>query len=115
MLACGDVRMRMGAMVVEASVAKVGKDDAIRALRARMASAADAKHVCVVALGDDVTDEDAFGALEAHDVGIKVGTGPTLARYRVASVARVCEALWALALLREASCDELQVGSITDR
>jgi trehalose-6-phosphatase len=37
----------------------------------------------VLYLGDDLTDEDAFGALGPNDVGIKVGAGPTRAPYRV--------------------------------
>lgn len=37
----------------------------------------------VVALGDDRTDEDLFAALPEHCVGIKVGSGPTLATRRL--------------------------------
>ena len=37
----------------------------------------------VLYLGDDVTDEDAFRALGADGVGVKVGDGPTAAGHRV--------------------------------
>jgi trehalose 6-phosphate phosphatase len=37
----------------------------------------------VLYLGDDVTDEDAFRALGADGVGVKVGAGPTDAPHRV--------------------------------
>ena len=34
-------------------------------------------------LGEDVTDEDAFAWLGDGDVGVEMGPGSTLARYRV--------------------------------
>jgi trehalose 6-phosphate phosphatase len=37
----------------------------------------------VLYLGDDVTDEDAFRALDADGLGVKVGAGPTDAAHRV--------------------------------
>ena len=53
--------------------------------------------------GDDVTDEDAFKALDSGegDVPVKVGVGATHAAYRVESVADVVEALEQLRELRE--------------
>jgi trehalose 6-phosphate phosphatase len=36
-----------------------------------------------VFVGDDVTDEDAFSAMNASDITIKVGEEPTLARHRL--------------------------------
>ena len=39
-----------------------------------------------VYLGDDVTDEDAFAALDAPAVTVKVGAGETRARYRLPDV-----------------------------
>jgi trehalose 6-phosphate phosphatase len=52
----------------------------------------------MVYVGDDVTDEDAFGALPAHGVGIKVGReGETRAVYRLADCEAVREFLRAWA------------------
>jgi trehalose 6-phosphate phosphatase len=107
LMEAGEVRIRRGSLVVEGSVAHVGKDDAVRALRAMRGQGWPDRAKCsVVALGDDVTDEDAFQVLDEEDLGIKVGEGPTLARSRVGSAPRACEALWALALLREAYLSE---------
>jgi trehalose 6-phosphate synthase/phosphatase len=39
----------------------------------------------VLAIGDDVTDEDLFSALPATAYSVKIGRGRTLARYRLAS------------------------------
>ena len=43
----------------------------------------------VVAIGDDRTDEDLFGAVPPEAISIRVGPGPTRARYRLESVAAV--------------------------
>jgi trehalose 6-phosphate phosphatase len=53
----------------------------------------------VLYVGDDVTDEDAFAALRPDDVGVKVGAGQTLARYRVADPAAVRDLLQLLVTL----------------
>ena len=50
----------------------------------------------VAGIGDDVTDEDAFAALEEHhpdSVTVRVGPGPTSARFRLPDVASVMEYL----------------------
>jgi trehalose 6-phosphate phosphatase len=57
------------------------KGSALRRLRAELGSAG------AVYLGDDVTDEDGFRALGPDDVAVKVGEGPTDARYRVPDLA----------------------------
>lgn len=66
-----------GKKVVEISVLDARKGAALVALRDEIGAGA------VVSAGDDVTDEDAFGALGPGDLTIKVGDGPTVARYRV--------------------------------
>jgi len=67
-----------GKEVVELFVAPASKADAVAALRAEHPGAA------VVYLGDDITDEEVFGALSPGDVGVKVGEGPTAATVRLA-------------------------------
>lgn len=76
-----------GKAVVEFAVIKTGKNDAVDALRERESSSA------VVYFGDDVTDERAFSHLLDTDVGVKVGSGDTSARFRVDSPADVAVAL----------------------
>jgi len=67
---------------------KPGKGTALRRLVAELGAAA------AMYLGDDVTDEDGFRALAPDGLTVKVGDGPTDARFRVAGTAG------ALALLR---------------
>ncbi|GIG35429.1 trehalose-phosphatase [Cellulomonas pakistanensis] len=66
-----------GKKVVEVSVLEADKGAALVALRTELGAGA------VVCAGDDVTDEDAFRALGAGDLTVKVGEGTTAAGYRV--------------------------------
>jgi trehalose 6-phosphate synthase/phosphatase len=50
----------------------------------------------IVAIGDDRTDEDLFGALPPEAITIKVGPGDTKARFRVDGVAAVRQILQSL-------------------
>lgn len=77
------VRVVAGKKVVELSVSRKDKGDAVRHLRR--------DHPADIAcfIGDDVTDEDAFRALEPGDFGIKVGEGETAANLRLVSQAEV--------------------------
>jgi trehalose 6-phosphate synthase/phosphatase len=50
----------------------------------------------ILAMGDDRTDEDLFGALPADAITIKVGPGPTQARFRVDGVPAARSLLQAL-------------------
>jgi trehalose-phosphatase len=68
---------RTGYGILESSLGQATKGDGIT--RVVEATAPD----ITVFIGDDVTDEDGFAALGPADVGIKVGPGETLARYRV--------------------------------
>lgn len=50
-------------------------------------------HDFVLAIGDDITDEDMFAAVPAGAYSIKVGRGQTAARFRVKNVAEVVSLL----------------------
>lgn len=89
--------VRAGKNVVELALRDATKGDGLRALRARVVADA------VVFAGDDVTDEDGFAALGPGDVGIKVGTAPTVASFRVADPVALVEALRRLISARESS------------
>ncbi|MFT6534028.1 MAG: trehalose-phosphatase [Alpinimonas sp.] len=54
----------------------------------------------ILFIGDDVTDEDAFAALPATGLGIKVGPGETHAAYRIDSTTDVTEVLELLLAFR---------------
>lgn len=90
------VHVTRGKEVVELSVVSTDKGRAVQRLRADVGADA------VLYVGDDVTDEHAFGVLEpgAGDVGVKVGDGDTAAAYRVADPEQVAELLVELAALR---------------
>ncbi len=92
-----DVRMLHGKSVVELSVSHADKGTAIARLGEVVGSDA------IFYTGDDVTDEDAFRALDPEDgdVSVKVGHGDTHAAYRVESVTDVVETLEQLRDLRE--------------
>ncbi len=89
-----DVKVNPGKEVVEFSVVDSSKGEAIATLA--RACAADAW----LYLGDDVTDESAFGRLGDHDLGIKVGAGDTAATFRVDSPEEVTAVLERLLALR---------------
>lgn len=80
-----------GKDVVEISVLRASKGEALTALRDELGAPV------VLYAGDDVTDEHAFEALREDDVTVKVGPGATVARYRVAGPDEVVAALTALA------------------
>ena len=77
-----------GKEVLELAVTDADKGSALRRLRTELGAAG------ALYLGDDVTDEDGFRALEPEDVTVKVGDGETAARFRVPDTAG------ALAVLR---------------
>jgi trehalose-6-phosphatase len=54
----------------------------------------------ILFVGDDVTDEDAFGALPVTGIGVKVGPGVTLAAHRIGDTADVSVLLELLVSLR---------------
>ncbi len=85
-----------GKDVVELAVLDVDKGSALADLRAEVGA------VGLLYAGDDVTDERAFAALGPDDVTVKVGTGPTRARLRVAGPPDVAVLLGRLADLLSA-------------
>lgn len=89
------VSARHGKDVLEFSVRPADKGSALDHLREY--TAADR----ILFVGDDVTDEDAFSALEPGDVGVKVGEGGTAAGFRVPGPASVASLLELLAQVRE--------------
>ncbi|WP_255513632.1 trehalose-phosphatase [Homoserinibacter sp. GY 40078] len=95
-----DLTIRQGKNVLEFAVRSTTKGEAVEHLRRY--TSADA----VFYAGDDVTDEDAFDALGAHDVGVKSGPGATLADHRVAGPAEIAHVLSTLATFREGDVHE---------
>jgi len=88
------VLLREGKRVLEFSLWASTKGDAIDEMRGALGVDA------VFFAGDDVTDEDGFGALGPDDVPVKCGEGETLARFRVADPVEVARVLERLAELR---------------
>ncbi|WP_343038078.1 trehalose-phosphatase [Arthrobacter wenxiniae] len=72
-----------GKMVLEISVVKADKGESLAMLRSTTGATA------VVFVGDDVTDEHGFAALQPGDLGIKVGPGDTAAAVRIGSPEQV--------------------------
>ncbi|MCX2928981.1 trehalose-phosphatase [Mycobacterium sp. CVI_P3] len=90
-----DIHITEGKAVREFAVIDTDKGAALAQLRGLNDANA------VVFFGDDVTDEKAFRSLTDGDVGVKVGPGQTLARYRVDSPDDVAAALAVLAHARQ--------------
>ncbi len=86
------VQVTEGNAVVELSVIQTDKGQALEMLRHQYGATA------AVYLGDDVSDEKAHARLSGPDLGIRVGSGATLAGYRVAGPT---EAAVVLSLLAE--------------
>jgi trehalose 6-phosphate phosphatase len=91
------VHVTEGKEVVELVVVDASKGTALDLLRSQLGATG------VLFAGDDVTDEKAFAVLRDGDVGVKVGPGETLARYRVADPEDVTELLEFLAAERRAA------------
>lgn len=71
------VQVTEGKAVIELAVVPTDKGTALDTIRHQEGASA------AVFFGDDVTDEKAFRVLSGPDVGIKVGDGDSLAKYRV--------------------------------
>ena len=83
-----------GKLVIEIAVRPLDKGSALRAL---IDADPDRR---VLFAGDDVTDESAMAVLRSTDVGIRVGSGESLAQHRVAGPPEMVEVLGTLARLR---------------
>jgi trehalose 6-phosphate phosphatase len=90
-LADSSLTRKPGKAVLELAVTDADKGSALRRLRAELGAAG------ALYLGDDVTDEDGFRALAPDGVTVKVGEGPTDARFRLADPAAVVDLLERLA------------------
>ena len=88
------VHVLEGKQVVELAVFQAGKGDGVSVLRSRWDITG------TLFAGDDVTDESAFAALGAGDMGIKVGDGTSLATWRLPDPDSVVDLLRRLAALR---------------
>lgn len=77
------LRLLAGKAVLEASVLQATKGQALEWLREVTGASS------LLFVGDDVTDEDGFRSLGSADLGIKVGTGDSLATHRIASPAEL--------------------------
>jgi trehalose 6-phosphate phosphatase len=89
--------VREGKNVVEFAVRDATKGDGLLVLREHVAADA------VLFAGDDVTDEDALRVLRDEDVGIKVGSAPSIAEHRVADPQSMAGVLAVLAVRRHRS------------
>ncbi|NKY55982.1 trehalose-phosphatase [Nocardia flavorosea] len=81
------VQVTEGKAVIELAVVATDKGSALSTVRHQESASA------AVFFGDDVTDEKAFRVLSGPDIGIKVGDGESLAKYRVDSTEAVSHAL----------------------
>jgi alpha,alpha-trehalose-phosphate synthase [UDP-forming]/trehalose-phosphatase len=91
------ITVRTGKAVLEFAVRSSDKGESLTRLRQHVGATA------TIYVGDDVTDEDAFAALDADDIGVKVGQGKSIANYRVRSPEDVAEMLERLADARDAA------------
>jgi trehalose 6-phosphate phosphatase len=96
------VQVTEGDAVLELSVVRTDKGEALDVLRHRCGATA------ALFVGDDVSAEEVFVRLSGPDLGIKVGAGDTVAAYRIAGPAEVAAVLSALA---EERCAWLFGGS----
>lgn len=85
-----------GKEVIELAVFSGTKADGVDALRERWGITG------TLFAGDDATDETAFAALRAGDLGVKVGPGPSVAGWRVDDPVAVVGLLERLRSLRQA-------------
>lgn len=86
-----------GKRVLEVSVVRADKGHGLGMLKSASQATA------VLFAGDDVTDEHGFAVLGPEDVGVKVGSGPTAAVFRIDSTQDVPRLLELVLAMRTAS------------
>jgi trehalose-phosphatase len=84
------VTSKAGSGVLEVFARHADKGTALIDLARRLGA------TTTVFVGDDLTDEEAFAHLDASDVTIKVGSTPTIARFRIADPGAVLAFLTSL-------------------
>ncbi len=99
---------RHGKKVVELSVVTTNKGDALDVVRHRCGASA------TVFFGDDLTDEDAFSRLRGPDLAIKVGSGDSIAPFRVQGPEEVARVLAHLGELRAKWLEGAQAAPIEE-
>ena len=77
------IQLTEGNAVLELSVVQTDKGEALDVVRHRQGATA------ALFVGDDVSAEEVFVRLSGPDLGIKVGTGATIAAHRIAGPAEV--------------------------
>lgn len=87
-------KIMQGNKIIEAMYAGMGKDYAVK----RIMSGSD--YDFVVAIGDDITDEDMFRALPTNAYSIKVGAASTVAKFFIEKQVEVLGILYFLAQFR---------------
>lgn len=90
------VQVTEGSAVLELSVVRTDKGEALDVLRHRCGATA------ALFAGDDVSAEEVFVRLAGPDLGIKVGAGATIAAHRIAGPAEVAAVLSYLSQERSA-------------
>jgi trehalose 6-phosphate phosphatase len=89
--ALGHANFHTGRNIVDVGFVDTDKGQAVETIRERC-------HADVVVFaGDDTTDETVFEAMRPADIGIKVGSGPSAAQFRVEGPSDVVEVLRMLA------------------
>jgi trehalose-phosphatase len=88
------LRVLDGKKIVELTDSSVDKGVALRELKREIAADR------VLFMGDDVTDETAFAALDPGDFGVHVGIGPSLANVTVPDPSALADLLETLVALR---------------
>jgi trehalose 6-phosphate phosphatase len=106
-LAIRGAHIKQGHEVVELMARPTSKAIAMADLRQRHGAQ------CMVFFGDDLTDEEVFATFGANDIGVRIGEGPSSARYYLSDPTEVHETLDHLIALLSEPLSESVDGRIT--